>query len=76
MPVPVLETERLVLRDFRDEDFGPMAGFYTDPVSSFYGGRAAAKTHGVSSRSIPATGRCVVMDRGLSKRNRPASLLV
>ena len=38
MPVPVLETERLVLRDFRDEDFGPMAGFYADPVSSFYGG--------------------------------------
>ena len=36
--VPVLETERLVLRDFEGADFEPMAGFYADPVSRFYGG--------------------------------------
>ena len=38
MQIPVLETERLVLREFRSEDFEPMADFYADPISSFYGG--------------------------------------
>ena len=36
--VPVLETERLVMRGFAGEDFEPMAAFYADPMSSFYGG--------------------------------------
>ena len=36
--VPTLQTERLVMRDFRGDDFEPMAGFYADPVSRFYGG--------------------------------------
>lgn len=36
--IPVLETERLVLREFRESDFEPMAAFYADPVSEFYGG--------------------------------------
>ncbi len=35
---PTLESERLVLRGFREADFEPMAEFYADPVSSFYGG--------------------------------------
>jgi ribosomal-protein-alanine N-acetyltransferase len=33
-----LETERLTLRPFREDDFEPMAAFYADPISSFYGG--------------------------------------
>jgi RimJ/RimL family protein N-acetyltransferase len=36
--VPRFETDRLVLREFRAEDFEPMAAFYADPVSTFYGG--------------------------------------
>ena len=38
MDIPVLETERLILREFRGDDFEPMAEFYADPISSFYGG--------------------------------------
>jgi|TARA_R110002110_G_scaffold6112_4_gene30827 RimJ/RimL family protein N-acetyltransferase len=33
-----IETERLLLRPFRGDDFEPMVGFYADPVSKFYGG--------------------------------------
>jgi ribosomal-protein-alanine N-acetyltransferase len=36
--VPTLETDRIVMREFRGDDFEPMAGFYADPVSRFYGG--------------------------------------
>lgn len=36
--IPVLETERLLMRPFRSEDFEPMAGFYASEISSFYGG--------------------------------------
>lgn len=38
MQIPVVETERLILREFRGDDFEPMADFYADPISSFYGG--------------------------------------
>ena len=38
MQIPVLETERLVRREFREHDFEPTADVYADPVSSFYGG--------------------------------------
>ncbi len=38
MSIPTLESERLLLRPFRSEDFEPMAEFYADPMSSFYGG--------------------------------------
>jgi RimJ/RimL family protein N-acetyltransferase len=38
MQVPTLETDRLVMREFRADDFEPMAMFYADPVSRFYGG--------------------------------------
>ncbi len=37
-PIPILETERLVLRGFTSADFEPMATFYADPISKFYGG--------------------------------------
>ncbi len=36
--VPTLESQRLILRPFRSSDFEPMAGFFSDPVSAFYGG--------------------------------------
>ena len=36
--IPTLETDRLILRAFRQEDFEPMAVFFADPVSAFYGG--------------------------------------
>jgi len=36
--IPILETERLTLREFRQDDFEPMADFFADPVSEFYGG--------------------------------------
>lgn len=36
--IPSYETERLILRPFKQEDFEPMARFFADPVSSFYGG--------------------------------------
>jgi RimJ/RimL family protein N-acetyltransferase len=39
--IPTLETERLLLRPYRNEDFEPMAAFFADPVSSFYGGPCA-----------------------------------
>ncbi len=35
---PTLETDRLVLRAFREADFNAMASFYADPISAFYGG--------------------------------------
>ncbi len=38
MTPPTLETERLILRGFLPSDFEPMAAFYADDVSSFYGG--------------------------------------
>lgn len=37
-PIPTYETERLVLRAFTQDDFEPVAGFFADPVSAFYGG--------------------------------------
>jgi RimJ/RimL family protein N-acetyltransferase len=36
--VPVLESERLILREFRETDFDTMAAFFADPMSKFYGG--------------------------------------
>jgi len=36
--VPTLETERLLLRQFKPSDFEPMADFYASDVSVFYGG--------------------------------------
>lgn len=36
--IPTLESERLVLRAFTSEDFEPMAAFFADPLSAFYGG--------------------------------------
>ncbi|MGM9427954.1 GNAT family N-acetyltransferase [Hydrogenophaga sp. MI9] len=37
-PIPTLESERLILRPFRPSDFEPMAAFFADPVSAYYGG--------------------------------------
>jgi len=36
--VPTLDTDRLLMREFRGDDFEQMAGFYADPISRFYGG--------------------------------------
>ncbi|MEX1166049.1 MAG: GNAT family N-acetyltransferase, partial [Hydrogenophaga sp.] len=36
--IPTLHSERLILRAFTQADFEPMARFYADPVSAFYGG--------------------------------------
>lgn len=36
--IPTYETDRLILRPFAQQDFEPMAQFFADPVSSFYGG--------------------------------------
>lgn len=36
--IPTLESERLVLRAIREDDFDAMAAFYADPVSKHYGG--------------------------------------
>ncbi|MEM8905134.1 MAG: GNAT family N-acetyltransferase [Actinomycetota bacterium] len=36
--IPVLETDRLVLRAQREDDFEAMAAFYADEVSRHYGG--------------------------------------
>lgn len=36
--IPTYESERLLLRAFTQEDFAPMATFFADPVSAFYGG--------------------------------------
>ncbi len=42
MDVPVLETERLIMRSFRGEDFGPISGFFADERSFYYGGPLSA----------------------------------
>lgn len=36
--IPTLETERLVMRAFTQDDFEPMAEFFADPISRYYGG--------------------------------------
>jgi RimJ/RimL family protein N-acetyltransferase len=36
--IPVLETELLILREFRGNGFEPMAGVYPDSISPLYGG--------------------------------------
>ena len=36
--VPTVHTDRLVLRAFQASDAGPMATFFGDPISQFYGG--------------------------------------
>ncbi len=36
--VPVLETERLIMREVKPSDFKPFAAFFTDEVSRFLGG--------------------------------------
>lgn len=36
--IPTLESQRLILRPFRQADFEPMAVFFADPVSAYYGG--------------------------------------
>ncbi|MEM8709010.1 MAG: GNAT family N-acetyltransferase [Actinomycetota bacterium] len=38
MEPSVHTTDRLILRGFRESDFEPMAEFYADEISSFYGG--------------------------------------
>ncbi len=39
MKIPIIETERLVLREFRQEtDFEPYANFYASDLTRFYGG--------------------------------------
>lgn len=39
MQIPVIETERLVLRAFRDDtDFEPYADFYASDLTKYYGG--------------------------------------
>ena len=38
MEIPTLESDRLIFRPFRGADFEPMAAFYADPISWFYGG--------------------------------------
>lgn len=40
LPIPVLETERLVLREPREADFASMLAFNGSPRSSFVGGNA------------------------------------
>ncbi len=37
-PITTLESARLILRPFTQSDFEPMAAFFADPVSAFYGG--------------------------------------
>ena len=36
--VPTFETDRLLLRGIRGDDFEAMVGFYADPISRYYGG--------------------------------------
>ena len=36
--IPTFESERLRYRAFREDDFEPLAGFFADDVSRFYGG--------------------------------------
>ncbi len=36
--IPVLETDRLILRAFQPHDFEPIVQFFADPISQFYGG--------------------------------------
>lgn len=36
--IPILHTARLTLRALSNSDFEPMAAFYADPISRFYGG--------------------------------------
>lgn len=36
--IPVIETERLLMRPFQPDDFEPMAEFYASDISEFYGG--------------------------------------
>ena len=38
MDIPTIESERLILREFRESDFEGMAAFFADDMSSFYGG--------------------------------------
>jgi RimJ/RimL family protein N-acetyltransferase len=38
LTIPTLESERLILRAFRESDFEAMAAFYASPVSATYGG--------------------------------------
>lgn len=39
MKIPIIETERLILREFRDStDFEPYANFYASDLTKFYGG--------------------------------------
>ena len=55
MPAPRLETDRLVLRAHRMEDFVPFAAFYASPAASFIGGpmdaRAAWRVFGADIAS-------------------------
>lgn len=36
--IPTITSDRLILREFREDDFDAMADFFADPISSFYGG--------------------------------------
>jgi len=70
----VLETEWLMVREFRGDGFESLAEFYADPISSFYGGpcaRVAAKMHGAIWPSIPDTGLYAGMAPGHSMRTPP-----
>ena len=39
MQIPIIETERLIMREFRENtDFEPYANFYSSDVTQYYGG--------------------------------------
>ena len=49
--IPEIRTERLILRDWRNEDFPALAEFWMDPVASAYIG-GAVKTRGDAWRKM------------------------
>lgn len=65
LSIPVLETERLILRGHRLQDFDAMVAIWTDPVVTKFFHGAALTREDIWSRFLRGFGQWLVMGYGL-----------
>jgi RimJ/RimL family protein N-acetyltransferase len=65
LPIPVIETERLILRGHRLEDFDAMVGIWTDPIVQKHFHGTSLTREDIWARFLRGFGMWLVMGYGL-----------